>query len=115
MKGGIGIIGGSGLYLLDGFEDVKEVTVDTPFGATSDAIMVGRLGGRDLAFLPRHGRGHRLLPTEVPYRANIWALKSLGVSRIFSVSAGFKCARTIHSIGGKKMFLVFQVKQCPEL
>jgi 5'-methylthioadenosine phosphorylase len=87
MKDGIGIIGGSGLYLLDGFEDVKEVTVDTPFGATSDAIMVGRLGGRDLAFLPRHGRGHRLLPTEVPYRANIWALKSLGVSRIFSVSA----------------------------
>ncbi len=87
MMDGIGIIGGSGLYLLDGFEDVREVTVETPFGPTSDVILVGRLGGRDLAFLPRHGRGHRYLPTEVPYRANVWALKSLGVSRIFSVSA----------------------------
>jgi len=87
MTDGIGVIGGSGLYLMDGFEDVREVTVETPFGPTSDVLTVGRLGGREIAFLPRHGRGHRYLPTEVPYRANIWAMKSLGVSRIFSVSA----------------------------
>lgn len=83
----IGIIGGSGLYLMDGIQDVREVTVDTPFGPTSDAFTVGRLGDTTVVFVPRHGRGHRYLPTEVPYRANVWALKSLGVSRIFSVSA----------------------------
>ena len=87
MADAVGVIGGSGLYLMDGFEDVREVTIDTPFGAPSDAITVGRLGGREVAFLPRHGRGHRYLPTEVPYRANLYALKTLGVSRIFSVSA----------------------------
>lgn len=83
----VAVIGGSGLYLFDGMDDVREVVVDTPFGPTSDAIAIGRLGGVEVAFLPRHGRGHRLLPTEVPYRANIWALKSLGVTRIFSASA----------------------------
>jgi len=83
----VAVIGGSGLYLFDGMADVREVIVDTPFGPTSDAISIGRLGDVEVAFLPRHGRGHRLLPTEVPYRANIWALKSLGVTRIFSVSA----------------------------
>lgn len=87
MADTIGVIGGSGLYLMDGFEGVREVVVETPFGPPSDAITLGRLGGREIAFLPRHGRGHRYLPTEVPYRANLWALKSLGVSRIFSVSA----------------------------
>ena len=83
----IGVIGGSGLYQMDGLSDVQEVRVETPFGAPSDAITVGRLGNVSLAFLPRHGRGHRLNPTEVPSRANIWALKRLGVQWVFSVSA----------------------------
>lgn len=83
----VAVIGGSGLYLFDGMDDVREVVVETPFGPTSDAISIGRLGDVEVAFLPRHGRGHRLLPSEVPYRANIWALKSLGVTRIFSASA----------------------------
>ena len=83
----IGVIGGSGLYQMDGLTDVQEVRVETPFGAPSDAITVGRLGDVSLAFLPRHGRGHRLNPTEVPARANIWALKRLGVQWVFSVSA----------------------------
>jgi 5'-methylthioadenosine phosphorylase len=83
----IGVIGGSGLYQMDGLSDVQEVRVETPFGVPSDAITVGRLGDVSLAFLPRHGRGHQLNPTEVPSRANIWALKRLGVQRVFSVSA----------------------------
>ena len=83
----IGVIGGSGLYQMDGLSDVQEVRVETPFGAPSDVITVGRLGDVSLAFLPRHGRGHRLNPTEVPSRANIWALKRLGVQWVFSVSA----------------------------
>jgi 5'-methylthioadenosine phosphorylase len=83
----IGIIGGSGLYAMDGLADVREVQVQTPFGAPSDAIVLGTSGDQRLAFLPRHGRGHRLLPTEVPARANIYALKSLGVRRILAVSA----------------------------
>lgn len=83
----IGVIGGSGLYQMDGLSDVQDVHVETPFGAPSDAITVGRLGDVSLAFLPRHGRGHRLNPTEVPSRANIWALKRLGVQWVFSVSA----------------------------
>lgn len=83
----IGIIGGSGLYEMEGLEGVEEVRVETPFGETSDAFMCGRLGEATLYFLPRHGRGHRLLPTEIPYRANIWAMKKLGVERILSVSA----------------------------
>jgi len=83
----IGIIGGSGLYAMDGLTDVKEVAVDTPFGPPSDAIIEGRLGDTELFFLPRHGRGHRLLPSELPFRANIWALKHLGVSRVIAVGA----------------------------
>jgi 5'-methylthioadenosine phosphorylase len=82
-----GIIGGSGLYDMPGLADVAEVHVDTPFGAPSDAIRIGQLEGRDVAFLARHGRGHRLLPSELNFRANIYAMKSLGVSRILSLSA----------------------------
>jgi len=87
MDKAIGVIGGSGLYEMEGLEDVREVEVSTPFGAPSDCLVVGRYEGRTLVFLPRHGRGHRFLPSEVPYRANLWALKSLGVGRVLSVSA----------------------------
>ena len=80
----IGVIGGTGLYDIEGLGDIKEVYPNTPFGKPSDAIMVGRLGGVGIVFLPRHGRGHRISPTEVPYRANIYALKSLGVEFIIS-------------------------------
>ena len=83
----VGIIGGSGLYEMPGFEDVREVSLDTPFGAPSDSIMVGLLEGRRVAFLARHSRGHRLLPGEVPFQANVFAMKLLGVQRILSVSA----------------------------
>ena len=83
----IGIIGGSGLYAMDGLTDVRELAVETPFGAPSDAIVAGRLGATQLLFLPRHGRGHRLLPSELPFRANIWALKHLGAERVIAVSA----------------------------
>lgn len=83
----LAIIGGSGLYAMPGLTDVEEVKVNTPFGDPSDAIVVGTLHGRRVAFLPRHGRGHRFSPSEVPYRANIYALKSLGVKHVVSVSA----------------------------
>jgi 5'-methylthioadenosine phosphorylase len=83
----LGIIGGSGLYSMPGLEKVREVKVRTPFGNPSDAVVVGTLSGRRVAFLARHGRGHRFLPGEVNYRANIYALKLLGVERIISVSA----------------------------
>ena len=83
----LGVIGGSGLYALDGLEDVHEVRVDTPYGPTSDALVRGRLGTLDMVFLARHGRQHHLTPTEVPYRANVWAMKSLGVGWILSASA----------------------------
>lgn len=83
----IGIIGGSGLYEMDGLTDVHEAVVDTPFGAPSDTIVHGRLGATELYFLPRHGRGHRLLPSELPFRANLWALKHLGVERVIAVGA----------------------------
>jgi 5'-methylthioadenosine phosphorylase len=83
----VGILGGSGLYEMEGFADVREVEVATPFGATSDRLMVGTLEGHRVAFLPRHARGHRLLPGELNYRANIFAMKALGVERILSVSA----------------------------
>ncbi len=86
-KVNIGIIGGSGLYQMPELENVRELTVDTPFGATSDAFIIGELEGVTVAFLPRHARGHKFLPTEVPYRANIYALKLLGVEYILSVSA----------------------------
>jgi len=83
----IGVIGGSGLYALDGLTDLREVAYDTPYGRPSDVLVHGRLGGARLVFLPRHGRGHRLLPTEVPYRANVHALKQAGVGWLISVSA----------------------------
>lgn len=83
----IGIIGGSGLYDLEGLEDTEEVEVDTPFGKPSDAFRLGSLDGTRIAFLPRHGRGHRLLPSELPARANMFALKLLGVRRVVSASA----------------------------
>lgn len=83
----IGIIGGSGLYDIDGIEIIDEVEIDTPFGAPSDAIRIGQLGDRKVAFLPRHGRGHQYNPTTIPVRANIWALKSLGVFWLTTVSA----------------------------
>lgn len=83
----LAVIGGSGLYSMEGLTDKTEVAVETPFGSPSDVITIGELEGASVAFLPRHGRGHRLSPTEVPSRANIYALKSLGVERIISVSA----------------------------
>lgn len=83
----IGIIGGSGLYDIDGLEDAKWVSVETPWGAPSDQIMTGVLDGLKMAFLPRHGRGHVHSPSTVPYRANIDALKRIGVTDIISLSA----------------------------
>lgn len=83
----IGIIGGTGLYHIEGFARQKWVSVRTPFGPPSDALLTGELAGRPVVFLPRHGRGHRLLPSELNHRANLWALKQLGVAWIISVSA----------------------------
>src|SRR6476660_3322361 len=83
----VGIIGGSGLYQMPELTEIEEVKVDTPFGPPSDSFIVGTLEGERVAFLPRHGRGHRFTPTEVPYRANIYAMKTLGVERILSASA----------------------------
>jgi 5'-methylthioadenosine phosphorylase len=83
----IGIIGGSGLYSMAGLKDTREIHVKTPFGEPSDAIVVGTLEGKRVAFLARHGRGHRILPSEINFRANICAMKQLGVERIISVSA----------------------------
>lgn len=87
MKAEIGLIGGTGIYDQDAFENVKEVEVDTPFGEPSDSILLGDFEGRKVAFLPRHGKGHVYSPTNVPYRANIFAMKKLGVSSIISVAA----------------------------
>ena len=83
----IGVIGGSGLYEVDGFEDAGTLTIDTPWGAPSDTLVTGRIGDVRFVFLPRHGRGHRLTPTHVPYRANIDALKRAGCTDILSISA----------------------------
>ena len=83
----IGVIGGSGLYDIAGLTDIDEVNLDTPFGAPSDVYITGMLDSVRMVFLPRHGRGHRYLPSEVPYRANIYGMKKLGVQRIISVSA----------------------------
>ncbi len=83
----IGIIGGSGLYDIPGLEDKSESQIDTPFGSPSDAYILGRLEGKRVAFLARHGRGHRILPTELNFRANIYGFKMLGVKRILSASA----------------------------
>lgn len=83
----IGVIGGSGLYQMDGLTDVTEHAIDTPFGKPSDVIFGGQIAGRQVYFLPRHARGHRILPHELPHRANIWALRSLGVRWIICVTA----------------------------
>ena len=83
----IGIIGGSGLYHIEGLTEQEWITVETPYGAPSDQILTGKLEGRRVAFLPRHGRGHRIMPSELNHRANIFAMKKLGVSWIISVSA----------------------------
>jgi 5'-methylthioadenosine phosphorylase len=83
----IGIIGGSGLYHIEGFTNQKWVKVKTPFGPPSDEFLTGSLAGREVVFLPRHGRGHRILPSELNHRANLWAMKKLGVAWIISVSA----------------------------
>lgn len=86
-QGLVGIIGGSGLYQMEGLQNAEEHRLHTPFGAPSDVIVTGTLNGAGVAFVARHGRGHRLLPSEVPYRANIYALKQLGVRYVLSVSA----------------------------
>ena len=83
----IGVIGGSGLYEIEELTHIEEIKVETPFGDPSDAYITGELEGVKMVFLPRHGRGHRYLPSEVPYRANIYGMKKLGVQRIISVSA----------------------------
>jgi 5'-methylthioadenosine phosphorylase len=87
LKAEIGIIGGSGLYSMPGFEQQEEATIDTPFGWPSDNYVLGTLAGRRVAFLARHGRGHRISPSELNFRANIYGMKSLGVERIISLSA----------------------------
>jgi 5'-methylthioadenosine phosphorylase len=96
LQPAIGIIGGSGLYNIEGLEKVREVRVRTPFGAPSDALVVGTLGGVRVAFLSRHGRGHRTNPTSINYRANIYALKSVGVTQVISVSAVGSMKESIH-------------------
>ncbi len=83
----IGIIGGSGLYDIEGIKDVQKIEVDTPFGKPSDAFTVGKLSGREVVFLPRHGTGHTILPSQLPFRANIYGMKNLGVEQIIAVSA----------------------------
>lgn len=83
----IGVIGGSGLYNIEGFSDQRWMTVRTPYGAPSDQFLTGRLAGREVVFLPRHARGHRILPSELNHRANVWAMKKLGVEWIISISA----------------------------
>ena len=83
----VGIIGGSGVYEIDGIKNLREVKIKTPFGNPSDALMLGEVEGIQVAFLPRHGRGHTILPSELNSRANIWALKSIGVEQIVSISA----------------------------
>ena len=86
-KATIGVIGGSGLYNMPGFTAQQEIAVETPFGSPSEVFVVGKLAGKDVAFLTRHGRGHRIAPSELNFRANIFAMKKLGVERILSLSA----------------------------
>ena len=86
-KASIGVIGGTGLYDIEGLEKKQEISVDTPFGSPSDSILTGELEGASVAFLPRHGKGHRIPPTDLPNRANIYALKALGVEHIIAVNA----------------------------
>ncbi|MFQ5914497.1 MAG: S-methyl-5'-thioadenosine phosphorylase [Nitrospinota bacterium] len=94
--GRIGVIGGSGLYDMPDLADLEEVTLDTPFGPSSGSYLLGRLGGRPMAFLARHGPGHRFTPTEVNFRANIYGMKQLGVERILSVGAVGSLLEEIH-------------------
>jgi len=94
----LGIIGGSGLYEIEGIEDLRWVRVRTPFGEPSDAYATGRLGDRRVIFLPRHGRGHRITPTEINYRANIYGLKALGARWVISVSAVGSMKEEIHPL-----------------
>ena len=97
-KAKIGVIGGSGLYEIAGMTNIEEVKPKTPFGEPSDAIIIGELEGKSLAFLPRHGRGHHISPSEIPSRANIYALKSLGVEWIISVNAVGSLKEGIHPL-----------------
>lgn len=94
----IGIIGGSGLYAMTGLTGTREVRVKTPFGVPSDALMLGMLEGQRVAFLARHGRGHRISPSEINYRANVFALKTLGVEQILSVSAVGSLREELHPL-----------------
>ncbi len=94
----IGVIGGSGLYQIDGVSDLAETKIETPFGEPSDMIVTGTLQGVPMAFLPRHGKGHRISPSELPVRANIFALKSLGVERIISIGAVGSLREDIHPL-----------------
>lgn len=99
MAGGkIGVIGGSGLYQIEGIRDVREVKVETPFGDPSDCFFEGKLDGREVVFLPRHGRGHRILPTEINFRANIYGMKKLGVEWILSASAVGSLKENLHPL-----------------
>ncbi len=95
-RGRIGVIGGSGLYDLPGVEVLEEVELATPFGAPSDSFLVCRVGGKEVVFLPRHGRGHRILPGELNFRANIWGFKKLGVERVIALSAVGSLKEEIH-------------------
>src|SRR4030043_1403728 len=92
----VGVIGGSGLYEMEGLEDVQTVSLKTPFGEPSDAFIVGRLEGVKIAFLPRHGRGHRIQPSSLNFRANIYGMKMLGVQWIIGVSAVGSMRESIH-------------------
>jgi len=92
----VGVIGGSGLYDLPGLTEMREVALTTPFGAPSDSYVTGRLGGVPVVFLPRHGRGHRISPSEINFRANIWGMKKLGVARIVSISAVGSMREDVH-------------------
>ena len=111
----LGIIGGSGLYEMEGIEDLRWVRVRTPFGDPSDAYCTGRLGDRRVIFLPRHGRGHRVTPSEINYRANIYGLKALGARWIISVSAVGSMKEEIHPLDLVDPRPVLRPHQAPRL
>lgn len=94
----VAVIGGSGLYEIEGLFDVQQVDIETPYGPPSDSIILGKLDGVPIAFLPRHGRGHRISPAEIPVRANVYALKTLGVERVISVSAVGSLREDVHPL-----------------
>ena len=95
----LGVIGGSGLYEMEGMEEIEEITLDTPFGKPSDAYIKGKLDGAELYFLPRHGRGHWIMPSEINYRANIFGFKLLGVERVNCCNSGWKPERGTEAEG----------------